>query len=149
MTNIYDSAPYLAAYHVALTAIGVLILAVLIQSVLQAPLAFAKEQQAPGAPLKGSHKDFSFRVVRTFLNSIENLPMILGATVLAILMGVRPTWVNGLIVLHVFFRLTFWGVYYSGVGKVAGGPRTLSFIGGWFTNLILMGMTLYAALGAI
>lgn len=146
MTTLYETLPQLEAYHATLTAIAVLLLAVLIQSVLQAPLAFAKGEQAPGAPLKGDHSIFSFRVVRTFLNSIENLPIFLGTAALAIIAGVPPLWVNWLVCLHVGFRLVFWAVYYSGVGKVAGGPRTITFVGAWLVNLILAGMTLYGIL---
>lgn len=144
MSDIHEILPSLAAYHASLTALAILLVSVLIQSVLLAPLAFVKGEQAPGMPLKGDHKDFSFRVIRTHGNSVENLPIIIGTLALAIVAGVSPEWTNWLVGLHVMFRFLFWAIYYAGTGIVAGGPRTLSFVGGWLTNMILAGMTVYS-----
>ena len=146
MTSLFEALPYLEAYQSALLALSILTLAVLIQGLLVAPLAFAKEEEAPGMPLQGTHTNLSFRVIRTFANSTENLPMFIGALLLAICAGVDSTWVNWLAGLHVAFRLLFWVVYYAGVGKVAGGPRTIAFVGGWLTNTVLAGMAVYALL---
>ncbi len=146
MTSLFEALPYLEAYHCALLALSVLTFAVLIQGLLVAPLGFAKDEEAPGMPLQGTHANLSFRVLRTFANSTENLPMFIAALLLAIIAGVDATWVNWLAGLHVAFRLLFWLVYYAGVGKVAGGPRTIAFVGGWLTNVILAGMVVYALL---
>jgi len=132
------------AYQPAVLAFAVLCLAVLIQAFLTAPLAFLHEEQSPGKPLRGDHTLLSFRVIRTHANSVENLPVFGFALLLAILAGVGATTVNWLAGIHVVSRLAFWVVYYSGIGKVAGGPRTLAFLGGSLSNLVLIGMTIYA-----
>jgi uncharacterized MAPEG superfamily protein len=144
MDTLFEALPYLAAYHPALMALALLSLAVLIQGVLTAPLAFAPEDEEPGMPLKGDHSKLSFRVIRTYANSVENFPAFIAILLLAVIAGVDATWVNWLAGLHVAFRLLFWVVYYAGVGKIAGGPRTLSYVGGWLTNTVLAVMTLYA-----
>jgi uncharacterized MAPEG superfamily protein len=124
--------------------LALLCFAVVMQSVLLAPMAHATAKEEPGMPLQGSHKDLSFRVIRTHANSVENLPTFIAILLLAVVAGVDPTWANWLAGIHVVARLLFWAVYYSGVGKVAGGPRTISFVGGWLTNSILAGMTIFA-----
>ncbi|MDG2004841.1 MAG: MAPEG family protein [Novosphingobium sp.] len=144
MDNLFEALPSLASYHPALLALALLSLAVLIQGVLTAPLAFARGDEEPGMPLKGDHAKFSFRVIRTYANSVENFPAFIATLFLAIIVGVDPTWVNWLAGLHVGFRLLFWVVYFAGIGKVAGGPRTMSYVGGWLTNTVLAGMTVYA-----
>ncbi len=138
--------PYLSAYQIAILVLSLLCLVVLIQSLLTAPLAFLKEEQAPGMPLNGDHKLLSFRVLRTYANSVENLPGIGLAIVLAILIGVKPVLVNYTAAFHLLFRMLFWWVYYSGAGKVAGGPRTLCYVGGLIANFILVGACLYQSL---
>lgn len=137
----------LAAYYPALLALAALSLAVLIQALLTAPLAFSSNEQVPGAPLAGDHSLRSFRVLRTHANSVESLPPFGFALLAAVALSVAPSLVNWLAILHLVFRLGFWVVYYIGVGKVAGGPRTLCFIGGMLSNLVLAGACLYAGFG--
>ncbi len=143
MTPVHVSQSLLA-YEPALIAFAVLCLAVLLQALLSAPFAFLKEEQAPGMPLRGDHTLLSFRVLRTHLNSVENLPVFGFSLLVAIAAGVGPGPVNWIVAIHVTSRLAFWGVYYAGVGAVAGGPRTITFIGGALSNLVLICMALYA-----
>lgn len=143
MTSIFQTLPQLAQYHLTLSLLAALILLVLMQGFLLAPLAFIKEEQSPGMPLKGDPSLFSFRVIRTYQNSTESLPLILGAAFLAIIAGVSPGWVNWLVGIHFLARIAFWVAYYSGVGKHAGGIRTLTFVIGLVSNIVLAGMTLF------
>lgn len=143
MSLLYE-VPSLAAYGPAILALAILCLVVLIQNLLTAPLAFLKEEQAPGMPLRGDHELLSFRVLRTHANSVENLPVFGFSLGMAILAGCGPMLVNGLAAVHVASRLAFWGVYYGGIGKVAGGPRTLCFVAGSASNLLLICVALYS-----
>ena len=147
MNDLNEILPQLMAYQPALLALALLCLSVLVQSFLTAPLAFATGSQEPGMPLKGDHTSRSFRVVRTYNNAVENLPAFGFSLLLAILVGLDVAAVNWLAGLHVAFRMGFWFVYYSGIGKVAGGPRTLCYVGGMTTNLGLVGYGLFALLG--
>jgi len=135
-----------ASYQPALLALAVLTLVVLIQAVLTAPLAFIREEQLPGKPLQGDHNLLSFRVLRTHANSVESLGPFGFALLLAIAAGSSSTLVNWCAGLHVLFRLIFWAVYYAGAGKVAGGPRTLSYIGATLANFVLAGSAVVALL---
>jgi len=125
-------------YHPALVALAILCLAVLLQAVLTAVFAFSKGEQAPGMPLKGGPDLHSFRVLRTYGNSTENLPAFIGALILAIMVGVKPSLVNWVAGIHVGFRLLYWMVYYSKAGAKTPGPRTALYLGGWLTSIILV-----------
>ena len=144
MTAIFEALPALAAYQPSLLALALLCIAVLIQAVLTAPLAFVTGDEEPGVALKGDHSKRSFRVIRTYQNSVENLPAFAATLFVAIIAGVDTGWVNWLAGIHVASRLLFWAIYYSGKGATAGGPRTFAFLGGLLTNLTLAGMTAYA-----
>lgn len=138
MEHLTQTWPALSAYSTALAALMVLVLAVLIQALFAGVIGLSKAGgELPGVPLQGDHRSLNFRVLRTYANSTENLPAFAVALLLAVLAGASPKWVNLLAALHVGFRLAFWGIYYSGVGKVAGGPRTISYVLGWMINLIL------------
>lgn len=143
MTSNLALASALSPYQPALIALGALCLAVLIQGFLTAPLSFLKEEQAPGMPLQGDHNLLSFRAQRTFSNSVESLPPFGFSLAIAIIAGLSAPLVNWLAALHVLARIAFWGIYYSGVGKVAGGPRTMAFAAGAFLNLVLICAALY------
>ena len=138
-----DRALSLSPYEPAMLAFALLCMAVMIQAFLTAPLGFLKEEQAPGMPLQGDHGMLSFRVLRTYSNSVENLPAFGFSLLLAIVAGVGATAVNWLAGIHVASRLAFWAVYYSGVGAVAGGPRTMTYVGGALSNLLLIALVLY------
>lgn len=133
----------LAPYEPALLCFTVLCASVLVQSFLTAPLAFLKEEQAPGMPLQGDHGLLSFRVLRTYANSAENLPVFGFSLALAIAAGVGPAIVNGLVGLHLASRFAFWAIYYSGLGAVAGGPRSMAYVGGALSNLVLVGFVVH------
>ena len=47
-------------------------------------------------------------------------------------------------IIFIVARTAFWAVYYSGVGKVAGGPRTMCFVVGMIANVILVCACLYS-----
>lgn len=146
MDNLYEVFPQLLDYRPALLALTILCLAVLAQSFLAGVIGLGKSGEEPGKPLKGGHRDFSFRTLRTYANSVENLAVFGLIVFLAIISGANTSWVNWLVGGHVAIRLAYWAVYYSGVGKVAGGPRTMLYVAGWFANLALAVVTLLAFL---
>ena len=148
MTSLFEVLPYLVPYKPALLAFAILCLTVPLQGFLSAPLSFAGNEQVPGMPLKGDHSNLSFRALRTYANATENLPGFGFALLLAIVAGASAGLVNWLAVIHVGFRLTFWAVYYSGIGKPAGGPRTLVYVGALLTNIALAATSVIAMVSA-
>jgi len=143
METLFDVVPGLNAYRISFLVIIVLAIISLVQNVLTAPLAFLREEQVPGMPLRFDHSKLSFRVLRTYSNSAESVPTFGFTLLVAIVVGVSSSWVNGLAVLYLLSRLAFWLFYYSGVGKIAGGPRTLAYVLGLFVNFILALLVLW------
>ena len=136
----------LIPYYPSLMALLILCLAILVQSFIAGAIGLGKSAEVPGIPLKGNHADFSFRTLRTFHNSIENLPVFIATLGIAIIAGAPVAWVNGLASLYVVLRLIYWAVYYSGIGKVEAGPRTIVFVLGFFTNVAIAIVGLIAML---
>lgn len=144
MESLFDALPYLNAYRASFTVLGVVSLVTLLQNGLTAPLAFVTEEQVPGMPLRFDHSKLSFRASRTFSNSAESLPAFGFALLVAIAAGGSAPWVNGLALLFLVARLAFWAIYYSGIGKTAGGPRTLAYVTGLASNIGLACLALWA-----
>ncbi|MEP5759621.1 MAG: MAPEG family protein [Litoreibacter sp.] len=144
MTSLFEAVPYLVAYQFSFLVLAILALIALVQSFLNAPLAFGGNSQTPGMPLQYDHTHVSFRVVRTYANTVENLPALGFALLMAIVAGASPWAINLLAGIHLVFRVLFWGIYYSGIGKVTGGPRTLAYVGGALANIVIAGMAIFA-----
>jgi uncharacterized MAPEG superfamily protein len=144
LNSLFEAVPYLASYQVSFLVLAVLSLVALIQSFMNAPLAFGSEKQMPGMPLQHDHTQLSFRALRTYANTVENLPAFGFALLMAVAAGASPWIVNLLAGLHLAFRLAFWAIYYSGVGKVTGGPRTMVYVGGAFINIWIAGMAIFS-----
>ena len=132
-------------YKIALISLTVLLIVVLIQNFLSAYFKIVKAEQPPGLAATGTNEDFTFRVYRSHMNSIENLSAFVACVFIAMVAGANPTWVNLLATIHVIARIGFWMIYLSGIGKVAGGPRTMVFVIGWAVNLALA----FVAFGAL
>lgn len=143
MDSILDAFPQLAAYQPTFVAMVLLTVVVLIQGFLAGALGLGRSEEIPGRPLKGNHSDSSFRIIRTYGNSTENFSVLIATALLAILAGVPAGWVNWLVGLHVLLRMLYWVIYYAGFGKVAAGPRTITYTMGWFLNAVLAMMTAY------
>ena len=145
MTNsLFDAVPYLEGYRVSFLVLALLSLVTLIQNFLTAPLAFVKEEQTPGMPLQFDHSKLSFRALRTFQNSAESLPAFLAALLVAIVAGASPAFVNVAAGIYLLARIAFWAIYYSGIGKVTGGPRTMSFVACLLANISIAVAAIWA-----
>lgn len=131
-------------YYTALIALIILTLIVLVQVFIGAGLAFAKGGKTPGAAKTGDHSDIGFRALRCYENGAENLPAFAATILVAILAGASAGLINLLAVIHVGLRILFSAIYYAGIGKPAGGPRSMAYIAGWAVNLIMAGAVLFA-----
>ncbi len=82
--------------------------------------------------------------MRTYSESTGKLPT-LGFALLAANAGrVSPALVNWLALIYLSFRLAYWAVYYSVIGRIAGGPRTLTYIGGLVSNIVPAGAAIWS-----
>lgn len=137
MESMIEIMPHLAAYYPAFVGLIFLCLIVLTQGFLAGAFGLGGGEEVAGMPLQGNHTKLSFRLLRTYGNSTENFSVMVTTTFLAILAGVSVVLVNWLVGLHLLCRLIYWCVYYSGVGKVAGGLRTIVYVGGLLANIVL------------
>lgn len=144
MSSLFEALPFVDSYQLSFTVLAALSLTTLVQNFLTAPFAFVREEQVPGMPLNFDHSKLSFRVLRTYSNSAESFPAFGWALFVAVIAGASPTLVNWLAGLYFVFRMAFWAIYYSGVGKIAGGPRTIAFVGALVTNIVLAITALWA-----
>ncbi|MEL6641815.1 MAG: MAPEG family protein, partial [Pseudomonadota bacterium] len=104
---LFEHLPQLSEYSAAFLVLALVTLMTLAQSFLTAPLAFANEEQTPGMPLQFGHERLSFRAIRTYQNSVENLPPFFAAVLLAVIAGASATLVNIAAAIFLMARLAF------------------------------------------
>ena len=85
-----------------------------------------------------------FRAERTFMNSLENLPVFLGTALVAVLAGASPHWTGKLIWIYAGARLLHMALYYAIATEKNPSPRTWFYLLGVLANLGLLGVTLVA-----
>ena len=125
------------------------ILVILLTVLVQAQIAAATKASQPGA-IPGkiderlSHDSFIFRAHRTFLNSLENLPLMLGTAFLAILAGADAFWAGLLIWIYAAARILHMALYYAIATEVNPSPRSYFFLMGLLANIVLLGFCVLA-----
>ncbi|QFU76181.1 MAPEG family protein [Halioglobus maricola] len=131
--------PIPETYHTALLGILVVVTTLVIQMMVA---AVSKAKQPGAIPGKMdaelSHSSFVFRANRTFANSIDNAPALLGAAVLAILAGAGATWVAIWIWVYALARITHMALYYGISTEKNPSPRSHFFILGLIANIALI-----------
>lgn len=131
-------------YTHAIASLALLSLILLVMS----PLSALKKQAAglaPGGTPTESYDDAAYRFNRAYLNGVETLPVFLTVTVLAMLTGVSPFWVNLLASLALVSRVVMLVVHIRGVGTPFTGARTFAYVGGWACMLVTGVLALVAA----
>ena len=79
------------------------------------------------------------------MNSLENLPLLLGTTFMAILIGANALWTGIFVWLFAIARIVHMGLYYAIATEQNPSPRTWFFMVGLLANvalLVLCGITL-------
>ena len=75
-----------------------------------------------------SHSSFVFRSHRTFLNSLENIPAMIGTSFLAIFVGANPLWTGVLIWVFAVARMAHMYLYYTISTEQNPSPRSYFFL---------------------
>ena len=86
------------------------------------------------------HESFVFRAHRTYMNTLENIPAMLGSCFLAILVGVDPFWAAAFIWAFVAARIIHMILYYVIATEKNPSPRTYFFSLGLLSNICLFGL---------
>ena len=88
----------LATHGLAVWGLYAMALLVLVQSLVAASAHRAQTSYVPGVVAEDlGHDSFVFRSHRTFHNSLENLPMMVVPTVVALLVGMDAGWLGTLV----------------------------------------------------
>lgn len=128
-------------YGLALSGIYI----VLVTWVVQALVASYSKARQPGAvPGKIdeslTHDSFVFRAHRTFMNSLENLPLFLGTAFLALFAGTDATWVGVLVWVFALARVAHMVLYYAIATERNPSPRSYFYLIALLANLVLLGV---------
>ncbi len=134
-------------YSAAFAGLAVILATVLIQQII----ASGKKAKAPGAiPGKMDeslgHSSVVFRTQRTWMNSLENLPVMLGTIFLAVFAGANDTWTGILVWIYAISRILHMVLYYVIATDVNPSPRSWFFLAGLLANLVLLGFCVVALL---
>ena len=124
--------------------IGILVLVIIIN--LLGPIVGAKkasENIKPGSEPEGDYTSVVYRWHRAHLNAVENIGTFGITAILAMLVGVAPMWVNGLVWGTVILRVIYTYVFLQGIGKPAQGLRTFLFVATWVLTLILVALVVF------
>ena len=137
----------LADYSATHAGLVVILATVLIQQLI----ASGKKARAPGAiPGKMDeslgHESVVFRTQRTWMNSLENLPVMLGTAFLAMFVGADPKWTGILVWAFAVARILHMALYYAIATNVNPSPRSWFFLLGFVANAVLLGFCVAAIL---
>lgn len=134
------------SYSFALCGIFVILLTVLVQSLIAAGSKASQPGAIPGKMDESlSHSSFVFRSNRTVLNSLENLPVMLGTAFLALFAGANVMWTGILIWAFALARILHMALYYGIATEKNPSPRSYFFLLGVVANialLVLVGISL-------
>lgn len=126
-------------YPVALWGIFTIILTWLIQWFVA---SWSKGSQAGAIPGKIdeslSHSSFVFRAHRTFMNSIENVPAMLGTAFLALFVGANVFWTGVFVCFFAVSRIVHMALYYIIATETNPSPRSYFFLIGLASNVCLL-----------
>ncbi len=132
--NTYDG------YSLALLGIFVVLVTVLVQAIIAAGTKASQPGAIPGKMDESlSHSSFVFRSNRTVMNSLENLPVMLGTSFLALFVGANALWTGILIWVFAISRILHMALYYAIATEKNPSPRSYFFLLGVVANIALLG----------
>lgn len=130
-------------YSLSYLAICVVLVTLLIQAMVA---AITKAKQPGAVPGKIdpslSHESFTFRAHRTFMNSLENMPLFLGTAFVAILASVNPRWTALLLALFAVARIGHMVLFYVIATEKNPSPRSYFYLLGLAATVALLALTL-------
>lgn len=133
-------------YYLAFLGLFIILLTLMLQGLIASGAKASKPGAIPGKIDESlGHSSFVFRSHRTFLNSLENSPAILGTSLLAVLVGANAFWTGVLICTFALARLVHMILYYLIATDKNPSPRSYFFLIGLAANiglLVLCGLAL-------
>jgi len=126
-------------YSVALWGIFVILVTVLVQALVAAGSKASQPGAIPGKMDESlGHSSFVFRSNRTVMNSLENIPVMLGASFLALFAGADVFWTGTLIWVFAVARIAHMVLYYAIATDRNPSPRSYFYLLGVVANIALL-----------
>jgi len=126
-------------YSVALWGVFVVLVTVLIQALVAAASKASQPGAIPGKMDESlGHSSFVFRSNRTVMNSLENIPVMIGASFLAFFAGADAFWTGVLIWIFAIARIAHMLLYYAIATDKNPSPRSYFYLLGVVANIALL-----------
>lgn len=128
-------------YHLAFSGLLVILVTLLVQWFIASKTKASQPGAIPGKIAQHlSHDSFVFRAHRTFMNTLENLPLMLGTSFIAILIGATALWTGLFIWIFAIARIGHMALFYAIATEKNPSPRTVFFMLGLIANIALLGL---------
>jgi uncharacterized MAPEG superfamily protein len=128
-----------SSYSLALLGILIILLTLVIQGFVAARSKASQAGAVPGKiDLSLSHSSFVFRANRTFANSLENMPQMLGAAFLAVFVGANVMWTAVFIWSMAVSRIIHMVLYYGISTEKNPSPRSYFYLIALIANVALL-----------
>lgn len=126
-------------YQMACLGLYLVLITLLLQSLVASVSKATKPDAVPGKIDESlSHGSFIFRSHRTFMNSLENMPLFLGTVLLAFMVGTDPAWTATLVWIFALARIAHMLLYYAIATERNPSPRSYFFGIGLLANIVLL-----------
>jgi uncharacterized MAPEG superfamily protein len=130
---------FLNDYSIAFWGIFTIILTLIVQQLIASKSKASQSGAIPGKIDESlSHASFVFRSHRTFLNSLENFPAMLGTSLLAVFVGANVFWCGLLIWVFAIARIIHMALYYKIATEINPSPRSYFFLIALLSNIVLL-----------
>ncbi|MDO6682064.1 MAPEG family protein [Oceanobacter sp. 5_MG-2023] len=133
----------MTSYSLTFQALMLIFATLLVQN-LVATMAHRKQgRYTPGIiDPQLSHGSFVFRSHRTFINSLENLPLLLGPALIGILSGFDALKLGVMCSIYAATRLIHMGLYYAIATERNPSPRSYFYMVGLLVSIVQLVMVL-------
>ncbi|NMH61392.1 MAPEG family protein [Alteromonas ponticola] len=126
-------------YSLAIWGLWFILMLLFVQSMIATVAHRRQSHYVPGVVDDNlSHESFVFRSHRTHQNSLENLPLIMFPSILAIMVGFNPTTLAIIVWIYAIARLLHMVLYYAIATEKNPSPRSYFFIIGWLICGVLI-----------
>lgn len=100
---------------------------------------------APGEMPRADYRDRTYRIARSYQNTVEMVGVFGAVVAAAVLAGAAPFWVNLFASIALLARIAMIFVHIQGIGMPERGPRSLLFGLGWLMMVLIALIALVAA----
>ncbi|UZJ44513.1 MAPEG family protein [Marinimicrobium sp. C6131] len=126
-------------YQLAYIGLAVVLITLLVQMLVASSTKARQPGAIPGKIDESlSHHSFVFRAHRTFMNSLENLPLFFGTVFLALFAGMNATWLGVAVWVFALARIAHMVLYYWLATERNPSPRSYFYLIALLANVVLL-----------